>query len=110
MDGSTGKQELKEPMLGKPYFQKLAGLGGTGAVCQSTAFKASTLDISFGDRIAILRGSFDSNPVSKRTSRPKGYLKDNPKTADLDFADLLKPAWTMESMSASMQVSQRPMC
>nr|ATC20501.1 symbiodinium glutamate synthase [Tridacna squamosa] len=30
--------------------------------------------------------------------RPKGYLKDNPKTADLDFADLLKPAWTMESM------------
>ncbi|CAJ1367074.1 unnamed protein product [Effrenium voratum] len=32
--------------------------------------------------------------------RPKGYLKDNPKTADLDFADLLKPAWTMESMSS----------
>lgn len=30
--------------------------------------------------------------------RPKGYLKDNPKTADLDFAELLKPAWTMESM------------
>lgn len=30
--------------------------------------------------------------------RPKAHLKDNPKTADLDFSDLLKPAWTMESL------------
>jgi len=29
--------------------------------------------------------------------RPKAHLKDNPKMADLDFSDLLKPAWTMES-------------
>eukprot|EP00913_Durusdinium_trenchii_P033912 g31744.t1 len=39
--------------------------------------------------------------------RPKGYLKDNPKTADLDFADLLKPAWTMESMMGLTALSYR---
>merc|ERR1719171_2209276 len=33
--------------------------------------------------------------------RPKGGLKDNPKTAYMDFSELLKPAWTMESMNTA---------
>jgi glutamate synthase (NADPH/NADH) len=32
--------------------------------------------------------------------RPKSHLKDHWKTADLDFTDLLRPAWTLQSMSA----------
>lgn len=39
--------------------------------------------------------------------RAKGYLKDNPKTADLDFADLLKPAWTMENSMSN--IAELPM-
>ncbi|CAK0794325.1 unnamed protein product [Prorocentrum cordatum] len=32
--------------------------------------------------------------------RPKSHLKDNWKTASLDFSDLLRPAWTLQSFSA----------
>ena len=31
--------------------------------------------------------------------------QDNPKTADLDFADLLKPAWTMENSMSTLAVA-----
>eukprot|EP00928_Gymnodinium_smaydae_P023190 TRINITY_DN1922_c0_g1_i5.p1 TRINITY_DN1922_c0_g1~~TRINITY_DN1922_c0_g1_i5.p1 ORF type:complete len:2308 (-),score=461.78 TRINITY_DN1922_c0_g1_i5:58-6777(-) len=33
--------------------------------------------------------------------RPKAHLKDHWKTAELDFTELLRPAWTLQSMSAS---------
>lgn len=32
--------------------------------------------------------------------RPKAHLKEHWKTANLDFTDLLKPAWTLQSMAA----------
>mmetsp|Transcript_108402 Transcript_108402/g.198583 ORF Transcript_108402/g.198583 Transcript_108402/m.198583 type:complete len:2435 (-) Transcript_108402:256-7560(-) len=41
--------------------------------------------------------------------RPKGHLKDNPKTADLDFSELLKPAWTMESLMVNSSGGEVPM-
>lgn len=36
--------------------------------------------------------------------RPKAHLKENLKTANLDFSGLLKPAWTMEAMASDSKL------